>query len=686
MDKKIDHKLLEAIDKINGKGEPLVVVGATGSGKSTALGACAKDPVVQNLLSIREANGNGSLIETNVMITDYEEIPEDKLIMIAELNRQNTANCSDDNELLGDVLYTAINAYSKDLREDLYEKKILVALQNACRNPSNDSLAYRLKDMDNEKFCELAKIISKFPILEVKLLYEEMLAKNIRKSQAGIRVFTELLSLRESFKGFIDEFWKWTINYLNQDVEKLKSYIENNVCNVMERSEKGYQFVVILGEEHYDSKIAEILLKSENGSKEYLFSDISLIFRGANHIFNVPDAEALAVAKVNGTEIHCIRMIDTQGLFHATNVGVKDESERIIDLLSRYHTSQMLVVVNSLVTSVSKNACESIMTMLQEVNRNIETYILFTHWDGYLKSVADQKPENVHVDRFAWKDTNLEKEYKKACEEQEKLVAKFHEREQLNSSRKKPKIEGVYRAALLLFRGEIEKFLFENDVNYSIALKGLFTQIAKNAASKRNKYYVIENIRDCVRVDLAQIGKLQSISGLYKNLVIDCKGKKIYASTVRACTRKWMQIGEKHKSQVMTNESGFQNIDTVFVQEIRNYAKTFIDKLVIINVENYLLHQEEKDDFLKELKEYFGKNIDRQVAKTIGNEAYREGFLHAKDFRYQYQRFTDMLQYTQENYFMAERIPFTGKFEKCLLEAAEKCISDFVDAKCIVVY
>jgi hypothetical protein len=201
-----------------------------------------------------------------------------------------------------------------------------------------------------------------------------------------------------------------------------------------------------------------------------------------------------------------------------------------------------------------------------------------------------------------------------------------------------------------------------------------------------NKYRVIEGIENSVSIDSSKFGK-QNISALYSNLVDECKNIKLYASTVHACNRKWMDAGNIHESDVAVNDYGFQNIKTKFVQEIRNYAKTYVEKLDI-DAKAYLPAQPDEEMFVTDLKAFLlaQQNVGREVAKMIGKEAYAKGFVRAEGFKYQYERFTDMLQYVQDNYFIADTINFTQKFEDCLIEATKKCICDFVDSKCIVVY
>lgn len=682
---KVSDEVMEAISKIDGKGDPVVAAGTTGSGKSAVEEASAKNPVTQSLLGIREASGKGSVIKASTIATDYEMIPEDKLVMSAELHPKTMAECGDDNELLGNVLYSGAKDYFKNPDENLYKAKLAKAMTNLLEHPANDSLGYKLKDIGDDKYNALMEVILKFDVSQVMILYNEMLAKTSKKGQKGVRVFIDLLSSRESFREIVAEFWNLVINFINQEVEELREKLESNGAVVEVKPEGGYIFTALLGEDDLDSEITEILLKSEEGSKEYLLSNVSLIYRGADYIFDVGNKDALTVAEIGDTKIHCIRIIDTQGLFHSTGVKAKDEAERIVDLLSEFHSNRLLLVVNSFVTDTVKDGYDAISMMLQEVNRDIEVYLLFTHWDEYLKSFANQSGT---VSRFSRRSNiNWAEKYKEAFYEQQKVIDRFNAAVDDNVSKKKPQIIGVYRAAILSEDGnKMEDILDYEGVQYPDALNQLFTDMVQQASVTGDRYRVVEDIEESVSIDSSEFGK-QNISSLYSNLVSECKNLKLYASTVRACNRKWINAGNVHNSNVVANDYGFQNITTKFVQEIRNYAMNYVKKLDI-DAKAYLPNQDDEEKFIADLMTYLTaqQNVGREVAKMIGSESYSEGFVRAKEFKYQYERFTDMLQYAQDNYFIADTIYFTEKFEKCLIEASKKCIRDFVDSKCIVVY
>ena len=271
---KVSDEVMEAISKIDGKGDPVVAAGTTGSGKSAVEEASAKNPVTQSLLGIREASGKGSVTKASTIATDYEMIPEDKLVMSAELHPKTMAECGDDNELLGNVLYSGAKDYFKNPDENLYKAKLAKAMTNLLEHPANDSLGYKLKDIGDDKYNALMEVILKFDISQVMILYNEMLAKTSKKGQKGVRVFIELLSSRESFREIVAEFWNLVIDFINQEVEELREKLESNGAVVEVKPEGGYIFTALLGEDDLDSEITEILLKSEEGSKEYLLSRI----------------------------------------------------------------------------------------------------------------------------------------------------------------------------------------------------------------------------------------------------------------------------------------------------------------------------------------------------------------------------------------------------------------------------
>lgn len=686
MIKRISNEVMTAVGVVEGKGDPNVIAGTTECGKSTAMEATAKGETVQDLLRIREASGKGSTSEVSLIATDFEAIPEDKLIMIAKLRKLTIADCGDDNELLGNIVYSGIKEYNKNLDSNLYKTKLAKALTNAIEHPANESLAYKLRGISEDDFSKIMNIIMEFPINDVMIIYNEMLAINQKKGQKGVRIFIERLSEYPSFAESIQKFWEYVVELINRDIAELRKELEDEGAVLEDFEDDSSKFTIALGKEDLEGKIVRTLLQSEDGSKEYLLTDISLIYRGSDYLFDVQNANLLTVSVLDGVEIHCVRFIDTQGLFHVTGVKTKDESERIIDILSEYHSNKLILVVSSFVTNTVKDGYEAVRMMLQEANRDIEVYILYTHWDEYLKGYSHQ---NTSTSRFIRGRTSINwiEKFHEAENDQQRLSDMFISSLASNSSRKKPCIIGFYRAAILSDpASQMENELENKGIDYPSALHKLVDDILSVEAKRGLRHKVTEGIENCFTIDASKQGN-QNISALYDNMVVECKGLKLYASTVRACNRKWMESGTVHKSEVAVNDNGFMNISTLFVQEIRNYAMQFVNKMEI-DVAPYISNQDEADDLIKELKLYlsFNQNVGREVAKLIGAEAYAKGFIKSLEFKYQYDRFSEMINYTQSNYFMSKNIPFTTAFETCLSTAIKACIQDFVDAKCIFVY
>ncbi|GKU76639.1 hypothetical protein [Paenibacillus sp. L3-i20] len=681
----VEMNVKKAVMAVKGKGNPIVFTGTTKSGKTTGMSACAKNEGVQEFLSLREANGKGGTSEVELIATDCIAIPEDSLIVSAKLGLQKISDCSDDNELLGSILYSAAKDFSKQQDPEGFKNKIQKTLQNTLQHPSNDSLGYKIKGITEQHINRVLELLNQFPIDEVMNVYNEMIAKTPKKGQQGIRIFIELISSKPSFSYLIEAFWNLIVEIINQDVKELR---DDLVQSGADFEADGEDFIIVLNQSNKDNKLVKTLLQSEDGSKEYLISEFSLIFRGAEGLYQGSNRHLLTVVEYNGQNIRCLRLIDTQGLFHATGVKSKEESERIIDMLSQYHSNKLVIVINSHITDTVKDGYEAIRMMLQETNREIEIYLLYTHWDEYLKTYSQQRRGAGKFDR-GQETVDWEQKFKTALADQEEMIEMLRASLELNQAKKKPKLMGVYRAAILTDPdNKMEDFLEAKDFVYPEALNRLLNDLLNEQAKHGSKPKVTEGIERCIQVDLSQVSK-SNISSLYNNLVVDCKGLKLYASTVRACIRKWCKSGTKHKSNVVVpNDYGYAHIETEFVQEIRNYTLNMLKNRFQIDAISYIPDETDREKFREELTRYLfnSQEVGREVAELIGKEAHTNGFEKNKGFAYQYDRFKDMLQHTQDQYFNNPIIDPTPAFDSILNRALQNCVRQYVDANCIMVF
>lgn len=183
----------------------------------------------------------------------------------------------------------------------------------------------------------------------------------------------------------------------------------------------------------------------------------------------------------------------------------------------------------------------------------------------------------------------------------------------------------------------------------------------------------------------ATIGKKKnSLDSLYQNL-IECKDKKLYPATVRACISKWRNYGAVYEPHILQNDYGYENVTTTFVQEIRNYFLSLLKSVSSPDYAKLLIDPSQNEKFMENLMKYFtsNQNLGRKAAKLIAEDAFEYGDRHKKSLN---ECFNDMLQFTQENYFPSKDVVCSFKSEECLYKAMDECMHDFINERCIVVY
>ncbi|WP_238882019.1 hypothetical protein [Clostridium sp. YIM B02551] len=688
------NQIINSIKRNEGKGSANTIVGPTEAGKSTFLAGAAKSEPVFELLSERTSNGKGSLVNAEINITDDPEIDENKLYIHGYICKMTVADIGDDNKLLGSILFLSAKECSQNKRIDtnVFVDKIEKTFNIALKTPSNDTLAYKIASFNDDEKKKIVSIISEFPINDVVNLYEEVMAiqkVNNKKGQYASNIFSEKIGTLKSLEEYVNGFWNCVIECLNSGVERFKQTLDEmkDITYVDAEIEGKNEFYVVLSGNDNEQKIRDILLKSENGSKEYLLSKLSFVFRGADWIFENAeiDKDTFIVAEYNNKKIHVIRFIDTMGLFHELGKETEDEYERILDILSQYHSEKVIFVISSDVNATTKNGYQAIREFLTKSKGNISVYLMFTKWDIFMQSKVS---ENVGKNRFARRkkiEVDWSEIFKTSQNEQDSLINSFEVAVSDNSSKNKPIIKGAFKYGLISGNDDLDNCLEKEEVIYESAISKLICSL--NYAEKLNG----DKIRIKITEDKPYSVLIDShrkiiISALFNNLVAECKGKKLYASTVAACIRKW-KICVPHLSKVVANQYGYENIETRFVLEIGNYAKELSKNTIALNPKILLGGDDEVTLLQGIINRKVSNNIGKTFAARVLDDSYRNGFSRNSDiYMTQYNRFSNLLQYTQDNYFNSSQINANQHIIECLEKAIEECINDVINENCIVVY
>lgn len=668
-----------------GKGEPIGKIGATGSGKTTLDEVLALSSQTQELLQIREAEGKGSLITTEVIATDDKTVPEDGLIAFGEMKRKVGADVTDDNNLFGSIMYSAAKELIQG-SEAKYILKISQTLDYYLNHPANDSLAYQIKGMGNDYKKQLEDLFCSFEKTVIEKNYNEMLAKNPKKGQKGKQIFIDLMNAEPRNQNVIVKLWDAVVEIINSDVEEFKnSLIEKGEGAYISDDGQNIKFMVYITTSENDEKFRNFILKSEYGSKEYLFENLTLIFRGRENLFENQFKELTAVGEVEGETIHVIRLIDTQGILHPLGATVDSEVDRLIDILSVFHCNYVILVLNSFVNNTQKDSNSVIEKLLQNCKTELNIYVLYTHFDQRLSM------ENIHsasTNKFARRNASVDWTtiYEKIVKEQDDQIEFFKEFLQLNDGRKKPVFKSISHAGLYSDIEKLDDLLEQKGVTYNCAADNILMNIYSELKLDGNKIKI--SYRDDAFFEkLFNSNAVINVDAIFSNLIA-CKGKKLYASTVRACNNHWINYGDLHSSVVdEDNPYGYLNIKTEFVREMRNIPRNVIQNVNMSSLQEIVLWSNDLSKFLDLMNGAFKDSLGRYLARVIGQDSYVKGFcLDNNNYKTQYERFAQMLDYVQTHYFSASKVTVSNNLTDAMNQAVAKCILEVISTKCIVVY
>ncbi len=694
MTSQISENTLSTIDVITPKGDPIPTFGTTQCGKSTTMGFLAESDAVRDLMSMREAEGKGSTLQTNIVVTDSEDISLDLLYVRANMRIHHIATTSDDNEFLSTILHPAVRSYRENGNEDIYRKNIKEIFTNKVSDGANDSLAHMIKGFSDEELEVLSNTILGFPVDTLIVILTEAEAKVEEKNysqkykrKAELNMFKDLLSEKADLKEYVNAFWDSIVSGLNSQSELVKNTLIENGAVFDDRG----QFTIALGEADFNSDIAKMILDSENEAKEFLFEDMSLIFRGQSAFFENELSYLLTVTELNNKEVHVIRFVDTMGLFHSEGIEADEETDRIMNLLTDNHADKLLLIINGHTSDTVKNGIEATKGFLRKLKRDISIFVLSTHWDEELQQEA--KKQNISNRRMRSVSINWEDAYNSACEKQNALIESFESCLVNSNSKAKPHFAGVFNAALILEGNtSCEQVLCEHGIDYENALSSLIKEVLTTMASRGERIKVRGGMENGCTI--VPDNRQWDVKSLYRNMVVDCKGHKYWPRSVQSVCDKWMLSADQHDSDIKENNHGFMNIHSSFVVKMRDFSMAILhnSSFIHVDISDYIVSDVDKDAVKADIKRYLndGNAFGKEFAKRVGKISFEKGFKKNTGYCYQFERLTDMLQYTQDHYFKAEKVTIsedeTDEIIAILQIALQATVKSYIDAKCIEVY
>lgn len=130
----VTESLQRAIKQIATKGDPITLIEVDDiTGKSTLIESLALSKGVQDILGLRQGL---EVPQTNIIVTDFSEIPKDCLVVTAKLHPGTADDLYDNNVCLGESLWIAFERSQRNNKKDF-----LIYFMDTLEN-LNEKLSY----------------------------------------------------------------------------------------------------------------------------------------------------------------------------------------------------------------------------------------------------------------------------------------------------------------------------------------------------------------------------------------------------------------------------------------------------------------------------------------------------------------------------------------------------------------
>ena len=684
----------QQLSKISHKGEPILLIGGSSSGKTTWICSLNHNEIVMMILMKRIGNSKTTTQLTRIVFSDYlSEEDKDVVYNKRKLPDVNQLDVFDDNDLMIKILQKSIfdffNEYGADTNE--YGKKIYEAIETNIKieiaNATNNKLEYRLKEVEPSLIKAIVNKLANLDMNTAYLMYYE--TKNRSKNSSSAKKFTdhfkevfeEVYKGNSDFKLLVDDTWKIIVDSINGVVKKMVSDINtyngdvNRLGPITSLNSQDRDFILrVTKDDIGKSDIIDDILDSGVKSKEVYIKDLSIIARMEPEWFDNKNT-SYAVFEENGKTYHQLVLNDTMGLFHDSDASMVDEYNRMIETCKISHCSNLIFTLDATMSGTSDDSFRVLNRFLESSPRQINVNLVFTHFDNLISKC-------IYVNPLLPANTDVEGAIKKAKYQIECFLDQCKSSLNRNKNSKRPTLSSFVSICSNPIESKPE-YLYIN------SSKATLDEI--NSNYNNTKFKVEHTDFSKFTPALINISRNEpyKVSNLFDNLIqclwyTTAGDFNIMWTTIKAILIKWLYSGNEHISEARGKETVFSyaKVDSLFVREMRHFVDESVRKNLIIVSDKWLKAGDKNtfNDFAKNtIIGYMAYEFPKEVAKKIYG---------IKVFNYSMGKMllNQILNDLENNYFNDKNVIINDNVYECLQIALKTSIQSFVDNYCIEVY
>lgn len=697
-----NEKKLKDFEKMFKLGSKVMMIGATGSGKSTLCCNMAHRDS-QDALKERLSDGRGTRTNTNIVYTDNTELSTGEMYVNAKIVMQHLINVDHLSEvsLLGNMLYALALFLSDTSKTDKSDEQIAEALiksfegQKIKEEKDNTALVSKLYQLNPNFTSQTIADIMFETIFKKTSDYKNIITEALNtvkkkakakkwKGNAKIKKFVALVLTDKTsnycHSEWAEDFYKEICKIINEAGRKAVDLIKANNGIYSENKDVdgnvvSTDFQVILNEE--TKELNQLLLSPNGNNIEFLLSDFNIMVRAGDDFFN---NEKFKVGTKNGTDIHQVIVVDTQGIGHKQD----DDSDRVINDIQSVNPMIILMLAPLVNDATVKKSGEIISDVLMGLDSDISVIPMFNKCD--MKLFELDNPEDESDNLYEKADII----FSKMCDEitdHYKIVVEH------NENKHKPRIVDTKNKLIFGWRKKsyIDYFTIHPDRTYSGAIPNIFHEIANILSSKVCSITEAQIRGVCNNLTIVN-NKTFPSNSIVNNLR-DCISKvdKLHWNTIYAAMNKWVQSGKDY----ISNAAVFENIETQFIESMKILPRTLIHDMESKELNDFLNDNPRFRDLINQKQHLF----ESQFAKDIGIAAEDDTIQQNQNKIIScYEYFKYMLKYTLNLFDKKQKsndsfiviVPDTSnsddKITKIVKQSFSEYLRSLIDSYCVTIF